>query len=154
MRIAVFPGSFDPFTLAHKDLVDRSLAFFDTVYIAIGVNPLKVGLMDYELRKQAISSLYREEKRVIVETYTGLTVDFCEKVNAHVILRGLRNSKDFEFESPIAQNNIILKPTVESFFMICRSGLGHISSTIVRDILSNGGSVDKLVPKEILDWIK
>lgn len=154
MRTAVFPGSFDPFTFAHKDIVDRSLCVFDRIYIAIGVNPLKAGLMDYESRKKAIGSLYREEKRIVVETYNGLTVDFCEKVNANTIIRGLRNSKDFEFESPIAQNNLILKPNIESFFLICRSGLGHISSTIVRDILSNGGAVDQLVPNEVLRFIK
>lgn len=154
MKTAVFPGSFDPFTFAHKDIVDRSLPFFDTIYIAIGVNPSKAGLMDFELRKMAIASLYQKEDRVVVETYKGLTVDFCQKVKASAIIRGLRNTKDFEFESPIAQNNLLLAPSIESFFMICRSGLGHVSSTIVRDILSNGGAVDQLVPKEILNFIK
>lgn len=154
MKIAVFPGSFDPFTFAHKDLVDRALTLFDKLYIAIGVNSAKKGLMDYENRKLAISSLYEGNEKVHIETFTGLTVDFCKKVNAQFILRGLRDTKDLDFENPIAQNNLILAPNIETYFLMSRSGKGHISSTIVRDILANGGSVESLVPKEILRFIK
>jgi pantetheine-phosphate adenylyltransferase len=154
MKIAVFPGSFDPFTLAHKDLVDRALSLFDMIYIAIGVNTAKKGLMTYEDRKAAIQELYSNNPKIVVDTFTGLTVDFCKKVNAKYILRGLRNSKDLEFENPIAQNNLILAPDIETFFLMSRSGTAHISSTIVRDILINGGPVDALVPVEVLKFIK
>lgn len=154
MKIAVFPGSFDPFTLAHKDLVNRALSLFDMIYIAIGVNTAKKGLMTYEDRKAAIQELYSNNPKIVVDTFTGLTVDFCKKVNAKYILRGLRNSKDLEFENPIAQNNLILAPDIETFFLMSRSGTAHISSTIVRDILINGGPVDALVPVEVLKFIK
>lgn len=154
MKIAVFPGSFDPFTFAHKDLVDRSLTLFDRVNIAVGVNASKKGLMGYEERKLAIEELYRGEDRVEVSLFTGLTVEYCKKVGATFILRGLRSAKDFDYEDSIAQNNLIMEPSIETYFLISRSGTAHISSTIVRDILSNGGNVDKLVPPEILAFVK
>jgi pantetheine-phosphate adenylyltransferase len=153
MKIAVFPGSFDPFTHAHKDLVDRALNLFDKIYIAIGVNSSKKGMMDTEIRKQAIESVYANEMKVEVLTYTGLTVELCKTVQANYILRGLRNANDLMFEDAIAQNNLILAPEVETYFLLARSGTHHISSTIVRDILVNGGSVDKLVPLEVLKFI-
>lgn len=154
MKIAVFPGSFDPFTLAHKDLVDRALALFDTIYIAIGVNSSKKGMMDFEDRKSAIQEIYKNEPKVIVETYSGLTVNYCQQINAKFILRGLRNSKDLEYEDAIAQNNLILAPDIETYFLLSRSGTGHISSTIVRDIWNNKGSIEALVPQEILAYLK
>lgn len=153
MKIAVFPGSFDPFTNAHKDLVDRALSLFDKIYIAIGVNSSKKGLMDFETRKAAILELYKDESKVIVDTFNGLTVNYCKKVEAQFILRGLRNSTDLDFENAIAQNNLILAPEIESYFLLARTGLSHISSTIVRDILANGGSVETLVPSEVLRFI-
>ncbi len=154
MKIAVFPGSFDPFTNAHKDLVDRALSLFDKIYIAIGVNSSKKGLMDFDVRKQAISSLYSGNEKIVVDTFTGLTVDYCQRVKAQFILRGLRNSNDLNFENAIAQNNLILAPHIETYFLLSRSGTAHISSTIVRDILANGGVVDTLVPSEVLKFIK
>ena len=153
MKIAVFPGSFDPFTYAHKDLVDRALSLFDKIYIAIGVNSSKKGLMDFETRKAAILELYKDESKVIVDTFNGLTVNYCKKVEAQFILRGLRNSTDLDFENAIAQNNLILAPEIETYFLLARTGLSHISSTIVRDILANGGSVETLVPSEVRRFI-
>ena len=153
MKIAVFPGSFDPFTNAHKDLVDRSLTLFDKVYIAVGVNSSKKGLMEFEDRKAVIEAIYKNQDKVVVDTFSGLTVEYCKKVNAQFILRGLRNSKDLEYEDAIAQNNLILAPKIETYFLLSRSGMGHISSTIVRDILANNGSVDNLVPKEVLNFL-
>lgn len=153
MKIAVFPGSFDPFTNAHKDLVDRALSLFDKIYIAIGVNSSKKGLMDFETRKAAILELYKDESKVIVDTFNGLTVNYCKKVEAQFILRGLRNATDLDFENAIAQNNLILAPEIETYFLLARTGLSHISSTIVRDILANGGSVETLVPSEVLRFI-
>lgn len=154
MKIAVFPGSFDPFTNAHKDLVDRSLSLFDKVYIAIGVNSSKVGLMDFETRKAAISALYKGNSQVVVDTFKGLTIDYCKTVGAKYILRGLRNSNDLVFEDAIAQNNLILAPEIETYFLLSRSGTSHISSTIVRDILANNGTVESLVPQEILMFLQ
>lgn len=153
MKIAVFPGSFDPFTNAHKDLVDRALRLFDKIYIAIGVNSSKKGLMDFETRKAAILELYKDESKVIVDTFNGLTVNYCKKVEAQFILRGLRNATDLDFENAIAQNNLILAPEIETYFLLARTGLSHISSTIVRDILANGGPIDTLVPAEVLRFI-
>src|SRR5690606_18408465 len=106
MKVAVFPGSFDPFTYAHKDLVDRALPLFDKIYIAIGVNSSKKGLLDFETRKAAIEELYTDQSKVIVDTFTGLTVEYCKKVGAQFILRGLRNATDLDFENAIAQNNL------------------------------------------------
>ncbi|MBE8714952.1 pantetheine-phosphate adenylyltransferase [Sphingobacterium hungaricum] len=154
MNIAVFPGSFDPFTNAHQDLVERALGLFDVIYIAIGVNSSKKGLMSFDDRKHAIEKLFEDSIRVRVTTYSGLTVQFCEQVNAKFILRGLRNSADLEFENAIAQNNLLLAPAIESYFLMSRSGLAHISSTIVRDILANGGDISQLVPTKIIDFIK
>jgi pantetheine-phosphate adenylyltransferase len=153
MKIAVFPGSFDPFTLAHKDLVDRSLSLFDKVYIAIGVNSSKKGLMAFEKRKNAIESVYANSDRVLVDMFSGLTIDYCTSVGAQFILRGLRNTNDLIYEDAIAQNNLILAPHIETYFLLSRSGTAHISSTIVRDILANGGAVDKLVPQEVIDFL-
>jgi pantetheine-phosphate adenylyltransferase len=153
MKIAVFPGSFDPFTYAHKDLVDRALSLFDKIYIAIGVNSSKKGLMYFETRKAAILELYKDESKVIVDTFNGLTVNYCNKVEAQFILRGLRNATDLDFENAIAQNNLILAPEIETYFLLARTGLSHISSTIVRDILANGGSVETLVPSVVRRFI-
>lgn len=154
MKIAVFPGSFDPFTLAHKDLVDRSLSLFDKVFIAVGINSAKKGLLAFEHRKAAIEAIYKNNKQVEVETFSGLTVDYCQKVSAGFILRGLRNGNDLLFEDAIAQNNLLLAPTIETYFLLSRSGTAHISSTIVRDIYQNGGSISHLVPKEVLEFLK
>ncbi|MFZ4860620.1 pantetheine-phosphate adenylyltransferase [Sphingobacterium sp. Mn56C] len=154
MITAVFPGSFDPFTLAHKDLVDRSLSLFDRVHIAVGVNSSKKGLMDYAQRKAAIEAVYKGNDKVVVDTFTGLTISYCQQVGAQFILRGLRNTKDMEFENAIAQSNLILAPEIETYFLMSRSGTAHISSTIVRDIWTNNGSVASFVPKEVLAFLK
>lgn len=154
MKIAVFPGSFDPFTYAHKDLVDRSLSLFDKIYIAIGVNSSKKGLLDHQQRKESIMALYASENKVVVDTFTGLTVDYCKTVGAKFILRGLRNTSDFDFENAIAQNNLILEPSIETYFLLSRSQYSHISSTIVRDILLNNGTVDSLVPEQVRKYIQ
>lgn len=150
MKTAVFPGSFDPFTLAHKDLVDRGLALFDKIIVAIGVNTTKKGLMGSEQRLKAITQVYATNPKVEVVTFTGLTVDFCQEVGADYILRGLRNSRDLEYEDAIAQNNLLLAPHIETLFLLSRSGTAHISSTIVREIWANKGKIEHLVPAEVL----
>lgn len=153
-KIAVFPGSFDPFTRAHQDLVLRALPLFDKIVIAIGVNTSKQGLLPYEVREEAVKAVFKDEAKVQVQRIQGLTVNFCREVGAQFMLRGLRNGIDLEFENAIAQNNLILAPEVESLFLLARSGLGHISSTIVRDILRNEGDVSALVPEAILPFLK
>lgn len=154
MKTAVFPGSFDPFTIAHKDLVERALPLFDKIIIAIGINSSKQGLMEFETRLQAVQSLFEGNAQVEVMTYSGLTVNLCRMVGARFILRGLRNSSDLDFERAIALNNLMLSPEVESYFLLSRGEYAHISSTIVRDILKNGGDVSSLVPKEVLEFVK
>lgn len=154
MKIAVFPGSFDPYTLAHHDLLMRALPMFDKIFVAIGVNSSKVGLMDVSMKLEAINALYADQEKVEVSTYKGLTVDYCKEVGAQVILRGLRNTTDLDYENIIAQNNLLLNPAVESYFLVSRSGLAHISSTIVRDIWRNQGDISPLVPQAILTVIE
>lgn len=154
MRTAVFPGSFDPFTLAHKELVERSLTLFDRVIIAIGVNSAKKGLMSAEARQRSIESVFRGNRQVTVVRYSGLTVEFCREAEAQFILRGLRNTGDFDFENVIAQNNLVLAPEIETYFLISRSGTAHISSTIVRDIWRNKGNIEHLVPVEVLQILE
>ncbi|MEI5985002.1 MULTISPECIES: pantetheine-phosphate adenylyltransferase [Sphingobacterium] len=153
MRIAVFPGSFDPYTIAHHDLIERALPLFDKIYVAIGINSSKVGMMDVETRKAAISKLYAGNEKIVVGFYQGLTVDFCREVGATVILRGVRNNTDLDYENIIAQNNLILAPEVETYFLVSRSGKAHISSTIVRDIWKNKGDIRGLVPEEVFGFI-
>ena len=153
-KIAVFPGSFDPFTRAHQDLVLRALPLFDEIIIAIAVNSSKQGLLPFEVREEAIKAVFQDETKIQVHRIQGLTVNYCREVGAQSILRGLRNAIDLDFENAIAQNNLILAPEVESYFLMSRSGLGHISSTIVRDILRNGGDVSELVPDAILPFLK
>ncbi|WP_343559449.1 pantetheine-phosphate adenylyltransferase [Sphingobacterium sp.] len=150
MKIAVFPGSFDPFTLAHQDLVERALPLFDKIIIAVGYNANKKGMLDHDERVKCIQEVFRDVNVIEVMKYNGLTVDFCQKVGAKFILRGLRNTGDFEFENAIAQNNLLLNPVVESYFLMSRSGKAHISSTIVRDVWFNGGDIRAMVPTEVL----
>ncbi|WP_156308290.1 pantetheine-phosphate adenylyltransferase [Sphingobacterium endophyticum] len=153
MKIAVFPGSFDPFTIAHQDLIARAQPLFDKIYIAIGVNSSKIGMMDVESRKNSITELYQNNEQIEVSFYNGLTVDYCLSIGANFILRGLRNGTDLDYENIIAQNNLLLAPQVETYFLVSRSGEAHISSTIVRDIWKNNGDISHLVPSTILKYI-
>jgi pantetheine-phosphate adenylyltransferase len=153
MKIAVFPGSFDPFTLAHQDLVERAMPLFDKIIIAVGYNANKKGMLDHDERVNSISRVFKDVSRVEVHKYKGLTVDFCKQVKARFILRGLRNTNDFEFENAVAQNNLLLNNDVESYFLMSRSGKAHISSSIVRDVWFNGGDISAMVPVSILSLL-
>ncbi len=153
MNTAVFAGSFDPFTYAHQNIVERGLSLFDKVVIAVGINRTKKGLMSFDDRVNGISDLFGSNERVEVTQFSGLTIDFCQEIGAKYLLRGLRNTADFEFENAIAQNNLLLAPEIETYFLMAKSGLAHISSTIVRDILHHQGDVSALVPKEVLKYI-
>lgn len=153
---AVFPGSFDPFTKAHQDLVDRGLTLFDRVIIAIGVNSTKKGMFTPEERLTMIKETFRSypNDRVDVQFFSGLTVDFCRSVQAEFILRGMRNILDFENENAIAQHNKELDPTIETVFLVSPGKYSHISSTIVREILINGGDASHFLPAEIVHHLR
>jgi len=149
MKKAVFPGSFDPITLGHVDLIYRGLEIFDEIIIAIGVNADKKQLLPLEDKIQQIKNTFINEPRIKVASYKGLTIDFCKSVNSKYILRGLRNSSDFNYEQSIAQTNSSLS-LIESVFLISSPQLAHISSTIVRDIIRNEGDYKSLVPKSVV----
>ncbi len=149
MRRAIFPGSFDPLTLGHHDIIKRGITLFDELIIAIGVNADKKYMFSLEERKRFISEAFANEPKIIVQTYEGLTVDFCKKVNANFILRGLRNPGDFEFEKAIAHTNRKLSE-FETVFLLTSSGKSYISSSIVRDVIRNGGDYTGLVPSTVV----
>ena len=148
-RIAVFPGSFDPITLGHTSIVNRALPLFDEIIVAIGNNSQKKYMFDLNQRERWIKECFASEPKVKVELYSGLTVEFCEKRNAKFILRGLRNQQDFEYERSIAQMNRKLNDEIETVFLFTESEYAAINSTIVRDIVRNGGDVNQFLPKEI-----
>lgn len=145
MRRAIFPGSFDPITLGHVDIINRALPLFDEIIIAIGVNADKKYMFSLNERINFIKECYKNESKIKVETYSGLTIDFCKKLEVEFILRGLRNPADFEFEKAIAQTNRKLAP-IETVFLLTSADTSFISSSIVRDVLRNGGDISSLVP--------
>lgn len=149
LKIAVFPGSFDPFTQAHFDLVQRSLNLFDQVIVAIGVNSSKKSMFSPEQRLEMISKSFQGEKRVKTVFFEGLTIDFCTSQGAAYILRGIRNVQDFESERAIAQHNKDMNPAIETVFLLSPGHLSHISSTIVREILVNKGDASHFLPTEV-----
>lgn len=148
-RTAVFPGSFDPFTLGHENIVRRAILLFDEVIIAIGHNTNKNYYFPLDKRKAWIEAVFNGEPAVRVAVYNGLTVDFCKQQGAAFIIRGLRNTTDFEFERNIAQMNAAINNVVETVFIITAPQLAPISSTIVREIIHNGGDVSQFIPNAI-----
>ena len=152
MRKAVFPGSFDPITLGHVDIISRSLPLFDEIIIAIGINAKKNYMFSIDERKKFIQNAFFAEQKITVETYTGLTVDYCKEINADFILRGLRNPADFEFEKAIAQTNRKLSG-IETVFLLTSAETSFISSSIVRDVVKNGGDASILLPNSVSDYL-
>ncbi len=148
-RIAVFPGTFDPFTIGHFNIVERALPLFDKIIIAVGKNAKKDGFFDVEKRIDIIKQAFKDEPKIDIQTYTGLTVDFCNKLNAKYLLRGLRTSADFEYERAIAQMNKMQYPEIETVLLLTLPEHTPISSTIVRDIYRNGGDVSEYLPKGV-----
>ena len=148
MKKAVFPGSFDPVTLGHVDIIERGLPLFDEIILAIGVNADKKYMFSLEDRVRFLEETFKTEPKIKVMTYKGMTVDFCKEQNAGFILRGLRSSTDFDFEKVIGQTNFKMSG-IETLFFITSSGKSHISSTVVRDVIRNGGDYEFMVPQAV-----
>ena len=148
MRKAVFPGSFDPITLGHYDIIKRSISLFDEIIIAIGINAEKKYMFSLEERKRFIEEAFADEPSISIITYEGLTIDLCKKLKANFILRGLRNPADFEFEKAIAHTNRRLSK-IETVFLLTAAKTSYISSSIVRDVIRNGGEYEMLVPDSV-----
>lgn len=148
-KIAVFPGSFDPVTLGHIDIIQRALTLFDEVNIAIGLNNSKKILFPLEKRKQWIADSFLGKSNISVSSYSGLTVDYCKKIGAKYIIRGIRNINDFEYEKSIAQMNAALSTEIETIFLMTSPEYAAISSSIVRDIYQNEGDISQFVPFQI-----
>ena len=148
MKRALFPGSFDPITLGHFDIIHRALALFDEIVVAIGVNGDKNYMFTVEQRKEFIEKAFADEPKVKVSTYQGLTVDYCREIDAQFILRGLRNPADFEFEKAIAHTNRTLSK-IETVFLLTAARTSFISSSIVRDVIRNNGDYTVLVPESV-----
>ncbi|MAR65070.1 MAG: pantetheine-phosphate adenylyltransferase [Flammeovirgaceae bacterium] len=149
-RIAIFPGTFDPYTLGHHDIVSRGLKIFDHIFIAIGNNPKKNRYFDINLIKEKIHKLYSSNSSIDVVNYNKLTATLAKDLNANFILRGLRNTTDFEFENSISQINKDLNSNLETIFLITSPKLAPISSTIIRDVIRYGGDINKYLPYNIL----
>lgn len=149
MKKAVFPGSFDPITLGHVDIIKRALPLFDEIVIAIGINADKKYMFSLEERLSFLKKTFQKEPKITIDSYQGLTVNYCKKINATFILRGLRNPADFEFEKAIAVTNRKLS-SIETVFLLTSAETSFISSSIVRDILRNGGDASNLLPDTIL----
>lgn len=146
LKKAVFAGSFDPITIGHSDIIQRALPLFDHIVIAIGTNSQKKYYFDLAQRLSFIETAFANEPSIEIATYTGLTVQFCRQIGANYLLRGLRTAADFEFERTIAQLNKQLAPNIETIFWCSLPQYSHISSTIVREVLANGGDISEFVP--------
>lgn len=145
-RIALFPGTFDPFTIGHESLVERGLTLMDEIVIAIGINESKKSYFPFEKRIESIRNFYANESRIRVESYNTLTVDFAKKIGANYILRGIRSVNDFEYEKSIADMNRTISK-IETFVLFTEPSLTHISSTLVRELLQYGHDVSEFIPK-------
>ena len=148
MKRALFPGSFDPLTLGHYDIIKRGVHLFDEVVIAIGINADKKYMFTLDERKKFIEEAFKDEPKVKVVTYKGMTIDFCKEIDAEFILRGLRNPADFEFEKAIAHTNRMLSK-IETIFLLTAASTSYISSSIVRDVIRNKGDYTVLVPDSV-----
>ena len=148
-KIAIFPGSFDPFTIGHESIVKRSLSLFDKIIVAVGVNSGKKPLISIDSRIAMINEVFKDELMVSCDYFEGLTVDFCKKVNAKYMLRGIRTASDFEYERAISQINKKMLKDVESVFLLTSPEHTPINSTIIRDIIRNGGDASQFLPEGI-----
>jgi pantetheine-phosphate adenylyltransferase len=149
MKIAVFPGSFDPITVGHLALVERALPLFDKVVVAVGVNTQKKYLFPLEQRMEWLRQVFAKYPKVEVDSFENLTAHYCKRIGAKYLLRGLRNASDFDYEKTISQLNHIVGDGIETVFLISAPEYSHISSTIVREIVLGGGDVKPFVPAEV-----
>ena len=149
-KIAVFPGSFDPITVGHVDLVNRALPLFDQIVVAIGQNTQKRSLFDLEQRIAWLEAVFADQEKVRVDHFENLTAHFCQRIGANYLLRGLRNASDFDYEKTISQLNHIVGEGLETIFLISRPAYSHISSTIVREIIKGGGDAGPFIPREVV----
>ncbi len=150
MKIAVFPGSFDPITVGHVSLVKRALPLFDKIIVAVGINSQKQYLFDLETRLNWLKVVFEQEPKVEIAQFEGLTAHFCTKIGARYLLRGLRNASDFDYEKTISQLNHIVGNDLETVFFISLPEFSHISSTIVRELIKGHGDVKQFVPKKVV----
>ena len=146
MKVAVFPGSFDPITIGHTDLVQRACPLFDKVIVAIGINNKKQYLYSLDQRMNRLNKVFADNPKVVVDSFEGLTAEYCKSVGARYLLRGLRNASDFDYEKTISQLNQIIGDELETLFLISRPQYSHISSTIVREIIGAGGDASPFLP--------
>ncbi len=153
-KICLFPGTFDPITLGHVDVIKRALPLFDKIIVAVGKNAGKAPMYSPEQRQSWIEEIFREEEKVSAAVYEGLTVNFCREVGAKYILRGIRYVSDFEYEKTIADANRTLDPEIETFFLTCEPKYTSIASTIVRDIIRNGGDASLFLPEAVSTSLK
>lgn len=153
MKIALFPGSFDPITIAHVDILKRALPLFDKIVVGIGLNSSKQNFLSAEKREEIVKTVFATTGNVDVQLYEGLTVDFCKRINASYMVRGIRSVGDFEYERAIAQINQTMMPEMETIFILSKPEYSAISSTIVRDILRNNGDVSKFLPQEAIQLL-
>jgi pantetheine-phosphate adenylyltransferase len=154
MKTAIFPGSFDPITVGHLDIIRRAMPLFDKIYVAIGQNTQKKYLFDLDQRKLWLESVCEDHDKLEVAVYEGLTANFAKEVGANYLLRGLRNSSDFDYEKTISQLNNIIGEGLETVFLISQPSYSHISSTIVREIIKGKGEVESFVPTKINEDLK
>ena len=150
MKICVFPGSFDPITRGHVDIVHRALPLFDKIYVSVGVNTQKKSLFSLEQRLEWCEKVFADSDKIVIGHFTGLTVDYCKQVGAQFLLRGLRNASDFDYEKTISQLNTIIGDNIETVFFIARPEYSHVSSTIVREIIKGNGRAEAFIPGEII----
>jgi pantetheine-phosphate adenylyltransferase len=153
MRVALFPGTFDPVTFGHLDIIERALPLYDKLFVGIGINSNKQPMFSAETRVQWLNELFKNEPRVEAVIYDGLTVECCKKVGANYILRGIRYVNDFEYEKAIADMNRTLDENIETIFLTCLPKYTSVASTLVRDVIRNGGDVSQFVPVTVLRTI-
>ena len=149
-RICLFPGTFDPVTLGHIDIINRALPLFDKVVVGIGINAAKNPMFTADQRKLWFDEIYKDEPKLSVETYDGLTIKFCQSIGAKFILRGIRYVSDFEYEKTIADANRTMDPNIETIFLTGEPKYTSVASTIVRDILRNGGNASPFLPDAVI----
>lgn len=153
-RICLFPGTFDPVTLGHVDIINRALSLFDKIVVGIGINSAKSPMFSPEQRLNWFKEIYKDEPKIEVGVYEGLTVNYCNKIGARYILRGIRFVNDFEYEKTIADANRTLDKNIETIFLTCEPQYTSIASTIIRDILKNDGNASPFLPQVVIESLK